>query len=85
MWFRRAGVVLVWLAALAGGLVSLFALAPEHQLRGISLALAGSMVLTFVIQLSVPEKKGFVARLVASIVGAFVLLIVLSIVSVVLP
>ena len=85
MWFRRAGVVFVWLAALVGGVISLVTLPPEHHLRAMALVLGGSMLLTFVIQLSVPEKKGFVTRLMASIVGAFLLLIVLSIVTVLLP
>ena len=78
MLFRRIGIVLVWIVALIGGILVVALLPDEHRLRGIAVVLAACVLLTFGLQLAVPEQKGFVDRLTASVVGAFGVLLVIS-------
>jgi hypothetical protein len=78
---RHAGIAIVWLGALAGAIASLALLVGDERFRGLSLTLAGCILLTFVVQLSFPEKVGFVSRLMASIVGAFGVLLVAAVIA----
>lgn len=66
------GWVLVGIAVL---LVGLFAPSTRY-FSGLAIVLAASVLLTFVIQLALPQKEGLVSRMMASISGAVVLVIV---------
>lgn len=82
---RHVGIVLVWAAAVVGAIISLIVLDGDERYRGLSLTLAGCTLLTFAVQLSVAEKLGFVSRLMASIVGAFCVLLLASLLVLLLP
>lgn len=81
MRIRRAGVVAIWLVAAIAAVIVLVAVEPDARLGALALTLAGSVVLSFVVQLSVPEKRGFVTRLMASTVGAFAVTLVASLIA----
>lgn len=69
-----AAIATVWIVALAAGIaVALFV--PEDERGGwFALALAGSLVLAFAIQLAGGRSKGFIERVALSVVGAVVAL-----------
>ncbi len=92
MWGRIVGVGPTWasvgvvwaLSAVAG--VAIVALADPGQRPGLySLALAGALVLTFFLQLAKADRRGFVLRLVASSVGAFAVLAIVSLAALAVP
>jgi zinc transporter ZupT len=73
----------VWLAALAGAiLVGIFS--GEQFLTWIPVVAAGALLLTFVIQLSLQRKEGLVNRMIASIGGVLVILVVATVVLILL-
>lgn len=82
MLLRRIGVAAVWAVALAGGVLAVVLLPVEYRLRGIAVVMAACVLLTFGIQLAVPQQKGFVDRLTASLVGAFLALAAVSVAAV---
>jgi hypothetical protein len=79
MTWQRASVISVWLvvAVLAtfGGLV----LPPGNRLGAIPLLFAGAIVTSFVTQLAIQRKEGFVDRVMASISGSILILAVATI------
>lgn len=79
---RRIGVAAVWAVALAGGVLAAALLPVEYRLRGIAVVMAACVLLTFAIQLAVPQQKGFVDRLTASLVGAFLALAAVSVAAI---
>ena len=73
MSWRSRSVPPVWIAALVGAiLVGLFA--GEAFLTWIPVVATVSVLLTFVIQLSLQRKEGLVNRIIASIGGVLVIL-----------
>jgi hypothetical protein len=64
----------VWLSAVVGAVVVAVAVGPEEAPRWFPLVLAACVVLTFVIQLALPRKTGFVDRATGSVVGAVLVL-----------
>lgn len=72
------GVIAVWvIAALAGVAIGIFA--PVGQRAGwVSIALAGCLLLSFAVQLGYARPRRFIARMAASIVGAFIVLGIIS-------
>lgn len=69
-------VVPVWIAALVAAVViGLYAPAVEYW-DYVVLALAGSIVLTFVLQLATSQKDGLVSRTMLSTCGSLVILAV---------
>jgi hypothetical protein len=64
----------VWLSAVVGAIVVALAVGPEEAPRWFPLVLAACVVLTFVIQLALPRKTGFVDRATGSVVGAVLVL-----------
>lgn len=67
-------VIPVWVAAaLAALAVGVFA--PFAPLVWLPVAMAGAVLLTFVIQLSLARKEGLVERMMASLGGAFAILV----------
>ncbi|MEP6843849.1 MAG: hypothetical protein ABJA11_10020 [Pseudolysinimonas sp.] len=75
-WSLRS-VVPVWVLALAGAIV-VGVLAPAStrtvtSLTWLPIVLAGSVLVTFVIQLALQRKEGLVIRMMASLGGALVI------------
>ena len=87
MTLKLASVIPVWVvtvigAVLVGTLVtgdasheSPFADGGGH-LDWLSIVFAGAIILTFAIQLAIQLKEGFVSRVVASIVGSLLILVI---------
>ncbi|MET0725478.1 MAG: hypothetical protein ABWY36_03950 [Leifsonia sp.] len=68
-----AGILPVWIVAVAGALFVGLSVAPQERFGALCLSLAGCAILAFCIQLAVRRRDGFVARVVISIVGAVVI------------
>jgi hypothetical protein len=68
----------VWLAALAGAAL-VVAFAGDRFLTWIPVVAAASVLLTFVIQLSLQRKEGLVNRMIASMGGVLVILAVTTV------
>lgn len=73
-----AGIVAVWIAALAAGVVIAVAVPFESRAVWFLLALAGALVLAFAIQLGYGRSSGFIERVGASVVGALLVLGLIS-------
>jgi hypothetical protein len=67
-------VVPVWILALVGVVLVAALAAPDDYLDWLPVVLAGSVVATFVIQLALPRKTGFVGRATLSLCGVVILL-----------
>ncbi|WP_116056265.1 hypothetical protein [Clavibacter sp. 199] len=78
-------LVPVWLAAVVGAVVVCLAVGPDDAPRWFPLVLATCVVATFVIQLALPRKTGFVDRAVGSVVGAVLVLAAATAVVMLLP
>ena len=65
-------VIPVWVASLAAAVV--IGLTTVDSVAWLAIALAGAVIVTFVIQLAIQRKDGFVVRAIASISGAIVVL-----------
>lgn len=74
------GIVAVWIAALAAGVCIAFFAPSETVWAWFGLALAGCLLLAFAVQLSYGRSVGFIQRVGASVLGA---LLVLGLVSIV--
>jgi len=73
-WDLRS-IVPVWLAAVVGAvMVGVFA--PDAAFTWLPVVMAGTILLTFVIQLALQRKEGLVSRVAASAGGAVVVLAV---------
>ncbi|MGV8876872.1 MAG: hypothetical protein ACOH1K_05120 [Rhodoglobus sp.] len=70
MTWQKWSVVAVWLLSLIGVIVIGVTADAEMRVTWLAIALAGAVVLTFVIQIAIQRKDGFVARATASMVGA---------------
>lgn len=81
MLIRRAGVVAVWVLTAIASVLSLALLESDEWFRALVMVLAGAVVFTLVVQLSFPEKRGFVTRLMASTIGAFAIVLVASVIA----
>jgi len=73
---RLASIVPVWVVAIAGAVLVGTLARPSGIYSWLSIVLAVSVLLTFVIQLALPSKQGLVLRMAASIGGAAILLAV---------
>lgn len=72
------GIVAVWVvAALIGVAVGVFA-GPEWQGAWLTIGLGGCLLLSFVVQLWYGRSQGFTQRVAASILGALLVLGVIS-------
>ena len=63
----------MWVLSLAGATIIGAVAAAEMRVTWLAITLAGAVVLTFVIQLVIHRKEGFVARATASMVGALLI------------
>jgi hypothetical protein len=73
---RLSSIVPVWVVAIVGAVLVGVIIAPADLYRWLSLVLAVTVLLTFIIQLALPTKEGLVLRMAASIGGAVILLAV---------
>jgi hypothetical protein len=73
-------IVPVWILALVGVLLVAVFAAPGDYVDWLPIVLAGAVVVTFVIQLAVPRKTGFVGRATISVCGVVVLLALATVV-----
>lgn len=73
---RLGSIVPVWVVAIAGAVLVGTVARPTGIYPWLSIVLAVSVLLTFVIQLALPSKEGLVLRMAASIGGAVILLAV---------
>ena len=72
--WKRLSVVMIWLVAVVGAVLTGVLVAPENRLVWISLSLAGCTILTLAAQLSTGQKEGYVHRVTLSLVGAVLVL-----------
>jgi hypothetical protein len=75
---RWGGIGVVWAASVVFAVLIGVLSAPAHRSDWFGLALAACVVGAFVVQLGIADKRGFVARLTLSTVGALVVLAVTS-------
>ena len=68
------GIVAVWAAAAVVSIVVGLATPSEWRAAWMAVGLAGCLVLAFVVQLVVGHAEGFVRRVAASVIGAFVVM-----------
>jgi hypothetical protein len=73
---RLASIVPIWVVAIAGAVLVGIIAKPSGVYPWLSIVLAVSVLLTFVVQLALPSKEGLVLRMAASIGGAAILLAV---------
>jgi hypothetical protein len=67
-------VLPVWILALVGVVLVDVLTAPGDYVDWLPVVLAGSVIATFVLQLALPRKTGFVGRATLSVCGVVVLL-----------
>jgi hypothetical protein len=67
-------IVPVWLFALVAGVVIALTTTGDDHYTWLSLALGGSILLSFVLQLAASEKDGLVSRTMLALCGSLVLL-----------
>jgi len=73
------GIVAVWIAAaLAGVAIGIFA-PPEWRAPWVAIALGGSLVLSFVLELGSGRSRRFIERVALGVLGALVVLGIASI------
>ena len=80
MTLKLASIVPVWILVLAAAVVIAVATPGFEYFTWLPIVLAASIVLTFLIQLSIRRKEGFVGRLSLSGLGALVILTVVTVV-----
>jgi hypothetical protein len=73
---RLASIVPIWVVAIAGAVLVGSIADPSGVYPWLSIFLAVSVLLTFVVQLALPSKEGLVLRMAASIGGAAIVLAV---------
>jgi hypothetical protein len=73
---RLVSIIPVWVVAIIGAVLVGVIATPSGTYRWLSVVLAVTVLLTFIIQLALPSKQGLVIRMAASIGGSAVLLAV---------
>ena len=74
MTWKFASILPVWFLAIVGA-VLVATLSPSHNyFEWLGIVLAGTTVGTFIMQLAVPRKEGFVLRVMASVAGSVLIL-----------
>lgn len=74
MSWQVASVVPVWIAAVVAAVIIGVLSLPEQRIAWVGISLAAAIIATFVIQLAIQRKEGYVVRAMASIGGAIVVL-----------
>ncbi|MBN9239950.1 MAG: hypothetical protein BGO97_09605 [Micrococcales bacterium 70-64] len=78
MSWQLSSVLPVWVLSLAGAIVIAVVLPRDQYLTWVAVVLAGAVILTFLIQLALRRKEGFVVRAMASMGVSAVILAVAS-------
>jgi hypothetical protein len=73
---RSLSIVPIWVVAIVGAVLVGTLTHPDASYGWMSIVLAVSVLLTFMVQLALPTKEGLVVRTAASIGGAVVVLAV---------
>jgi hypothetical protein len=73
---RLVSIIPVWVVAIVGAVLVGVIAAPAGIYRWLSVVLAVTVLLTFIIQLALPSKQGLVIRMAASIGGSVIVLAV---------
>lgn len=73
MTWQLASIVPVWLLAIIAAVVVGLVGASDPS-TWLAIALAGSVIVAFAIQLGIQKKDGFVLRIMASVTGAVIVL-----------
>ncbi|KAB1660334.1 hypothetical protein F8O01_03140 [Pseudoclavibacter chungangensis] len=77
---ERVSVAVVWVVAFIGVLTIPLLATPERHVTWASVLLLVLVCMTCVIQLGMQESRGFVRRMSLSLVGAFVILSIASLI-----
>ncbi len=80
MTLKLASIVPVWILVLVAAVIVAVATPGFEYFTWLPIVLAASIVLTFLVQLSIRRKEGFVGRLSLSGLGALVILTVVTVV-----
>lgn len=78
MSWQLSSVLPVWVLSLVGAVVIALVLPRDQYLTWVAIVLAGAVILTFLIQLALRRKEGFVVRAMASMGVAALILAVAS-------
>lgn len=70
----------VWLGSVAAAVVIGVVSLADEQVAWIAISLAAAIIVTFVIQLAIRRKEGFVVRAMASIGGSMLILAIATLV-----
>jgi hypothetical protein len=74
MTWQRVSIISVWLLVAVAVAVGGLFLPENSRLDAIALVFAGAILTSFVIQLAIQRKEGFVTRVMASIGGSVIIL-----------
>ena len=77
---KLASILPVWILVLVAAVVIGFVSTGYEYFTWLPIVLGATIIFTFVVQLSLRKKDGFVSRLVLSTVGAMVILAVATLV-----
>jgi hypothetical protein len=77
---RWGSIVVVWIAAVVCTITIALVATPQNYAPWLSLSLAICIVGSLCVQLATQEKRGFVDRLIGSIVGSIVVLAIASLI-----
>ncbi len=80
MTLKLASIVPVWILVLVAAVIVAVATPGFEYFTWLPIVLAASIILTFLVQLSIRRKEGFVGRLSLSGLGALVILTVVTLV-----
>ena len=73
---RLSSILPVWVVIGVGVLLVGLLSPSTWYFSGLAILLAASVLLTFIVQLALPQKEGLVSRMMASIGGAVVLVLI---------
>jgi hypothetical protein len=79
MTWQRVSIISVWLLVALAVVVGGLFLPVPNRLDAIALVFAGAILTSFVIQLAIQRKEGFVTLVMASIGGAVIILAIATI------
>jgi hypothetical protein len=72
----QLSVIPVWVVVAIGALLIGLLSPPQHYLTWLPIALAGGTFITFCVQLAMVQKEGLVDRVMASLGGSVIILVI---------
>lgn len=85
MTWQLLSVLPVWVLTLAAAVVIGVTSAPEQRITWVGITFAAAVVASFIVQLAIQKKEGFVVRTMASIGVSLIILAITSGVLALLP